>query len=93
MNKFEEQIINEISEEYDFDEDINIAVFDSINKFSRLNIAKWKICCDGYYPYCSRCLHEPPSGEMSDYCPYCGANMIESKEQREEQIKRWKERI
>ena len=37
--------------------------------------AKWKINCDGYYPYCSNCGSEPPSGEMTLYCPACGACM------------------
>lgn len=37
--------------------------------------AKWKINCDGYYPYCSKCGSEPPSGEMTLYCPSCGACM------------------
>lgn len=91
MNKFEEQIINEISKEYDFDEEINKASFDSMNKFRELNKAKWEIYSDGYYPYCSRCLYEPPSGKMSNYCSHCGANMMESIEEREERIKRWKE--
>ena len=34
--------------------------------------AKWEICSDGYYPYCTNCNKEPPSGEMTDYCPNCG---------------------
>lgn len=37
--------------------------------------AKWKINCDGYYPYCSNCMTEPKSGVMSKYCPECGADM------------------
>lgn len=36
--------------------------------------AKWIICSDGYYPYCSNCRKEPKGG-MSNYCPYCGAKM------------------
>jgi hypothetical protein len=36
---------------------------------------EWKICSDGYYPYCSRCNHEPKNGVMSDFCPSCGAYM------------------
>ena len=37
--------------------------------------AKWEICCDGYYPYCSNCKTEPKNGVMSKYCPECGAKM------------------
>lgn len=36
---------------------------------------EWKICSDGYYPYCSNCQREPQSGKMTDYCPNCGAKM------------------
>lgn len=34
---------------------------------------KWLINCDGYYPYCSRCGHEPV--KMTKYCGECGAEM------------------
>ena len=34
---------------------------------------RWLINCDGYYPYCSRCGHEP--GKMTKYCGGCGAEM------------------
>lgn len=37
--------------------------------------AHWEICCDGYYPYCSRCKQEPQGREMTKYCPNCGAKM------------------
>lgn len=37
--------------------------------------AKWNINPDGYYPYCSCCKEEPPSGIMTKYCPNCGARM------------------
>ena len=37
--------------------------------------ARWIICSDGYYPYCSNCKNEPFSGKMSKYCPECGARM------------------
>ena len=37
--------------------------------------AKWEICCDGYYPYCTNCKTEPQGREMTDYCPNCGAKM------------------
>ena len=36
---------------------------------------RWVICSDGYYPYCSECKNEPKHGEMTDYCPNCGAKM------------------
>lgn len=39
------------------------------------NRGKWIICSDGYYPYCSVCRHEPTRGEMTNYCPQCGAKM------------------
>ena len=37
--------------------------------------AHWLINSDGYYPYCSACMAEPENGEMTDYCPSCGARM------------------
>ena len=37
--------------------------------------AHWIINSDGYYPYCSSCKYEPKSGEMTRYCPDCGARM------------------
>ena len=37
--------------------------------------AKWIICSDGYYPYCSRCKAEPKDGEKHRICPTCGALM------------------
>ena len=36
---------------------------------------KWLICSDGYYPYCSECKKEPKGGNMTSYCPNCGAKM------------------
>lgn len=38
---------------------------------------KWLICSDGYYPYCSECKEEPKGGNMTSYCPNCGAIMKE----------------
>lgn len=35
----------------------------------------WIINADGYYPYCSECKTEPKSGDMTDFCPSCGADM------------------
>ena len=35
----------------------------------------WAINPDGYYPYCSECRMEPKSGDMTDFCPNCGADM------------------
>ena len=46
--------------------------YDDINPGQR---GEWLICSDGYYPYCSECRHEPPHGEMTNYCPQCGAKM------------------
>lgn len=41
--------------------------------------ARWEICCDGYYPYCTNCSYEPPYVRGKDmrttYCPNCGAEM------------------
>ena len=39
---------------------------------------KWIISSDGYYPYCSECKSEPKNGEMTDFCPNCGADMREA---------------
>lgn len=39
---------------------------------------EWKICCDGWYPYCSECGNEPKNGIMSNFCPDCGADMRDS---------------
>lgn len=36
---------------------------------------QWLINPDGYYPYCSECYHEPKGGEMTKFCPDCGAKM------------------
>ena len=36
---------------------------------------RWLINPDGYYPYCSECKAEPKGGEMTNYCPNCGAKM------------------
>lgn len=41
---------------------------------------KWLINSDGYYPYCSECNTEPKSGEMTNFCPKCGAKMEEHDE-------------
>lgn len=37
--------------------------------------AKWEICSDGYYPYCSNCKNEPQGRAMTLFCPNCGARM------------------
>ena len=42
--------------------------------------ARWEICSDGYYPYCSNCKNEPQGRVMTDFCPYCGADMREDAE-------------
>ena len=40
---------------------------------------RWIICSDGYFPYCSECKTEPKHGEMTNYCPNCGAKMDEER--------------
>jgi hypothetical protein len=47
---------------------------DIIISNERVVYSKWKINCDGYYPYCANCGEEPKGG-MSKYCPNCGAKM------------------
>lgn len=47
---------------------------DVIISDERVVYSKWKINCDGYYPYCAYCGEEPKGG-MSKYCPNCGAKM------------------
>lgn len=38
--------------------------------------ANWRICSDGYYPYCEACAYEPPrEAKLTPYCPNCGARM------------------
>lgn len=37
--------------------------------------AYWEIDCDGYYPYCSNCRHEPEGRKMTKFCEDCGAKM------------------
>lgn len=41
----------------------------------KYNHPHWIISSDGYYPYCSECKSEPKNGEMTDFCPNCGADM------------------
>lgn len=52
-----------------------------VNLDNNNSIAKgvWYINPDGYYPYCSRCKEEPKSGELSKFCPNCGADMRRDK--------------
>lgn len=37
----------------------------------------WEINCDGYYPYCPKCLNEPwpPSRNLPEHCPKCGVRL------------------
>lgn len=42
--------------------------------------AKWIICSDGYYPYCSNCKREPQGRTMTKFCPNCGATMDRNEE-------------
>lgn len=51
-----------------------------VNKLTQTDVVevvhgRWIICSDGYYPYCSECKEEPKHGEMTNYCPNCGAKM------------------
>lgn len=39
------------------------------------NCSQWHISSNGWYPYCSRCGHEPENGIMSNFCPDCGSDM------------------
>lgn len=41
----------------------------------RIKSGRWVISSDGYYPYCSGCGNEPKHGEMTNFCPNCGADM------------------
>lgn len=36
---------------------------------------RWIISSDGYYPYCWDCKARPKGGNMTKYCPNCGARM------------------
>lgn len=54
--------------------DIKAKIAEAVGEDTKV-FAKWEICCDGYYPYCSNCKNEPKSKEMTDYCPNCGAKM------------------
>lgn len=36
---------------------------------------RWLVNPDGWYPYCSECHSEPKSGELTNFCPNCGAKM------------------
>lgn len=44
-------------------------------KVKYVEYGEWKINCDGYYPYCSRCGAEPENGSMTKYCANCGVEM------------------
>jgi len=55
--------------------DVDICNFFGKEEKKEEKHAKWNINPDGYYPYCSRCKEEPPSGIMTKYCPNCGARM------------------
>lgn len=49
-------------------------VFDSKREEKEEKTAHWDICCDGYYPFCSRCGEA--TQHMSRFCPNCGRKMI-----------------
>lgn len=48
---------------------------DEVKSVEKPRKSKWEICSDGYYPYCPKCMKEPPSGIMTKYCPNCGELM------------------
>lgn len=59
-----------------------LGVLDAIDKVKTVDTesiprAHWKINCDGYYSYCSRCGCEPTSRQMTKFCDHCGAKMDE----------------
>ena len=53
----------------------NVAHEPFCEKFVPVVRGRWIISSDGYYPYCSECKEEPKYGEMTNYCPNCGAKM------------------
>lgn len=73
------QFINGIESVFEYIEDLPVAEFNpdmSCNKdYNEVKHAKWEICSDGYYPYCSACWREPQGREMTKFCPNCGAKM------------------
>lgn len=48
---------------------------ETLAEFQPVSHAKWVICSDGYYPYCSKCKCELQNGRMTKYCPHCGAKL------------------
>lgn len=51
-------------------------VREQLSEQDEITHAKWNVCSDGYYPYCSNCSFEPARGEsLPEYCPDCGAVM------------------
>lgn len=40
---------------------------------------RWLISPDGWYPYCSECHEEPKGGDLTNFCPHCGAKMDKKK--------------
>ena len=53
---------------------IKLAEYENADEQSAV-VARWEINCDGYYPYCSNCMNEPPGRELTEFCPRCGAKM------------------
>ena len=56
-------------------EPMNREVQPTVEPEQKHNRPHWVISSDGYYPYCSECKSEPKSGDMTNFCPSCGADM------------------
>jgi Zn finger protein HypA/HybF involved in hydrogenase expression len=52
-----------------------IAIANGLPTIDIVKHGEWKICCDGWYPYCSECGEESKVNNMTNYCPNCGADM------------------
>jgi hypothetical protein len=52
----------------------------SNKKDSTQKCGHWLINPDGWYPYCSECRYEPKNGELTKFCPNCGAKMNKKEE-------------
>ena len=71
----EEELKEEIEVRESWSELIFLDRFVKVKDVKEIVHGKWLINCDGYYPYCSECKEEPKGGNMTKYCPHCGAKM------------------